>query len=162
MPRVCTICAHDQREAIDQALVSGESFRYVAERFGTSSTALHRHKAEHVPATLAKAQEAQEVAQADSLLEQMQALQAKALTILAKAEQAGDLRTALLAIREARACVETLLEVEGELNRRPEVNLYISAEWIEVRNVLMTALAPYPEARASVAQALLEADHAGR
>jgi hypothetical protein len=119
---------------------------------------MYRHKLEHLPLDISKAQEAKEVAQADDLLAQLQGLRNKAVSILLKAEAAGDLRTALLAIREARACLETLLEVEGELNRRPVVNLTISAEWIEVRSVVLQALQPFPDARAAVAGALLEVE----
>ena len=48
MPRPCTICHHPQRDALDQALQAGEAFRNIAPRFGTSTTALHRHKHEHL------------------------------------------------------------------------------------------------------------------
>jgi hypothetical protein len=154
MPRTCTICTHAEREAINQALVNGEPFRYIAERFGTSATALTRHKAEHLPVTLAKAHEAQEVVKAGTLLEQVQGLRDRSIRILEKAENAGDLRTALMGIREARGCMELLGEMEGQLNRNPVVNLYLSAEWIEVRALLMTALGDFPEARAAVAVAL--------
>jgi hypothetical protein len=163
MGRVCTICTHPERDAIDKALAAHESFRGISRKFFGSAIAedaLSRHKAEHLPTTLSKAQEVKAVAQADDLLAQLKGLRNKAVAILLKAEQAGDLRTALLAIREARACLETLLEVEGELNRRPEVHLHLSAEWVQVRAVLLTALGPYPEARAAVAQSLLEVEHA--
>ena len=158
MPRACSICTHAERDAINQALVTNESYRNIAKRYETSEQAMYRHKAEHMPVAVAKAQEAHDVAVADDLLSQLKALRSRAVSILLKAEQAGDLRTALLAIREARACIETLLEVEGELNRRPQVNLYISAEWVELRAVLMAALEPFPEARAAAAGALLEAE----
>jgi hypothetical protein len=146
MPRVCTICRHAQRPAIDRALVSGEPYRHIAERFGTSATALTRHKADHLPAALAKAHEASEVAAADDLLGQIQELRRKAIELLGKAEKAGDYRTALMGIREARACIETLLEVEGELDRRPTVNLVLSPEWIALRASIVAALQPYPDA----------------
>jgi hypothetical protein len=48
MPRPCSICIHPQRQAIDHALITGEAFRNMAPRFGTSVTALHRHKHEHL------------------------------------------------------------------------------------------------------------------
>jgi hypothetical protein len=118
-----------------------------------------RHKAEHLPASLAKAEAAKETALADDLLGQVKALRNRAISILTKAEAAGDLRTALLGIREARSCVELLLEVEGELNRVPQVNILIAPQWIAVRTALMAALSDFPEARASVAQALLQVDH---
>jgi len=44
MPRPCSICTHPKREAIETALSEGGSFRNVAARFGTSATALHRHR----------------------------------------------------------------------------------------------------------------------
>jgi hypothetical protein len=107
-----------------------------------------------MPVTLAKAQEAKETALADDLLAQVKALRNKSISILQKAEAAGDLRTALLGIREARACMELLAEMEGELNRNPVINLSLSAEWLEVRAVLLHALSDYPEARAAAALAL--------
>ncbi len=154
MPRTCTICSHAQRPAIDRALVDGTTYRTIADRFGLSETALKRHKADHLPATLAKAREASEVAAADDLLGQIQELRRKAIELLGKAEKAGDYRTALMGIREARACIETLLEVEGELDRRPTVNVIMSPQWIQVRTLLMTALRPYPDAAQAVAAGL--------
>ena len=158
MPRSCSVCTHAEGEAINQALVAGESAPKIAAKYRVSDDAITRHRA-HVPATLAKATEAKETAIADDLLAQVKALRNKSISILQKAEAAGDLRTALLGIREARACVELLLEVEGELNRQPVINLHISAEWIEVRAVLMQALQPYPEARTAVAAALTQVEH---
>ena len=116
MPRTCTVCCHTEREAIDGALVTGDAFRHIAARFDTSTGALQRHKAEHLPVTLAKAAEAMEVANGDSLLEQLQSLQSKALSILASAERAGDLRTALIAVREVRGVLELVARITGELS----------------------------------------------
>ncbi len=154
MPRVCTICTHHEKPAINAALVAGEPFRLIAERYGTSATALTRHKNEHLPIALSKAHEAKETALADDLLAQVKALRNRAIKILTSAESAGDFRTALMGIREARGCIELLAEMEGEINRQPQVNITLSAEWIEVRAVLYQALADYPEARAQVALAL--------
>ena len=154
MPRTCTICTHPEREDINRALVANEPLRDIAGRFGTSKSSLERHKDEHLPALMVKLQEAKEMALADDLLGQVKQLRDKAIALLEAAEGAGDLRTALLGIREARACVELLAEMEGELNRRPTFNLYLSAEWVEVRALLMTALSDFPEARAAAAMAL--------
>ncbi len=154
MPRVCTICTHPEKEAINQALVNGEPFRHIATRYGTSTGALQRHKADDLPSIMIKSEEAREVAHADDLVWQIKQLRNKAIGILGKAETAGDLKTALMGVREARACIELLAEMEGEINRRPVFNLYMSAEWIEVRAVLLHALGDFPEARAAAALAL--------
>ena len=124
MPRTCTICTHADKETINQELVNGTAFRHIAARFDTSTGALQRHKNEHMPATLALAKEAEDVAQADDLLGQLVDLQAKSMTILGKAEAAGDLRTALMAVREARATMELIAKITGELVHKQEVEVY--------------------------------------
>ncbi len=159
MPRVCTVCTHPQRSAIDKALVGGAAFRHIASQFGTSTTALQRHKADHLPAAVATAHEAESVAQADDLLRQLRGLHSKAVSLLLAAERAGDLRTALAGVREARTCLEVLLEVEGELDRRPQVNILVSnPEWLAVRTAIMDALQSHPEARLAVVTALGRVD----
>jgi hypothetical protein len=159
MPRVCSICRHPEKPAINAALIANEPYRFIAERYGTSPAALTRHKAEHLPATLAKAEEAKETALADDLLGQVKQLRNKAISILLKAEASGDYRTALMGIREARGCLELLAEMEGELNRNPTVNILIAPEWLQVRTVMLQALQPYPEARTAVAAALTGVEH---
>ena len=159
MPGKCTVCTHEARAEIERALVAGEAFRNIAERFGTSAAALHRHKADHLPVKLVKAREAEEVAQADDLLEQVRGLQGRALAILDKAEEAGELRTALSAIREARANLELLAKLLGELDERQQVNVLISPEWLELRAVIVGALEPHPAARGAVLRALEGADN---
>ena len=66
----------------------------------------------------------------------------------------GDFRTELAGIGQARACLELLAKLLGELDERPQVNVVLSAEWISVRAVLLSALAPFPDARAAVAARL--------
>jgi hypothetical protein len=115
---------------------------------------VRRHKGNHLPAKLAKAHEAEEVAHADDLLRQVRALQSKTLSILLRAEGAGDLRTALSAVREARSNLELLAKLSGELDERPVVNLNVSPEWLELRTVIVGALEPYSDARGAVLRAI--------
>ena len=68
MPRTCTICTHDNRPDIDQALVAREPFRNIAARFKVSTSALVRHSDDHLPSSLLKAQAAREAADADARL----------------------------------------------------------------------------------------------
>lgn len=132
MPRTCTICCHPEREAIDQALVAGEAYRSIAKQFEASASAVYRHQRDHLSAALTQAQGAEEVARADDLLNQLMSLQAKALDILGKAERAGDLRTALAGVREARGCLELLAKLSGELDERAQVNISLDSSWIEM------------------------------
>lgn len=150
------MCDHPEKHSIDETLVTGAPYRSVAKRFGLSESAVYRHKAEHLPAHLLKAKEAQEVARADDLLDQVRHLQAHALDILERAENAGDLRTALAAISQARGNLELLGKLAGELTESPSVNITVSAEWTKIRATMVEALAPFPEARSAVSAALLE------
>lgn len=158
MPRTCTVCAHKERQAIDQALVAGRPFRGLSALYRVSEDAIARHSAAHLPRTLVQAQAAQEVAQADTLLDQVQSLHARTLTILAGAEASQDGRLALGAVREARGNLELLARLLGELDDRPVVNVLIAPEWLQTRSVLLQALAPFPEARQVVAAALVASE----
>ncbi len=154
MPRACTICGHPERADIETALVAREPYRDIARRHSVSKDACSRHAKEHLPALLAKAREAEEASRADDLLKQVRALQAKTLNLLLKAEEAGELRTALAGIREARGNVELLAKLSGELDERPVVNLYLSPEWLEVRALIVAALEPHETAKRAVIQVL--------
>jgi hypothetical protein len=158
MPRSCTVCEHPEKDTIDRQLVGGASNRSVASLYDVSEAAVRRHKANHLPAKLVMAGKAAEVVEADNLLDQVGDLQRRALTILDKAEETGELRTALSAIREARGNLELLAKLLGELEERPVVNVLVSPEWLELRAVIVGALEPHPEALRAVVGALEGAD----
>ncbi len=122
MSRRCTICRHLKREEIDAALVAGAPYRSVAQRAAVSPDAVFRHS-RHLSGTLTASRKAAEVARADSLVEQLQELRSDAQRLKEKAEDAGDYRTALAAIRELCRIVEVKAELTGELDKRPQTNV---------------------------------------
>ena len=155
MARNCTVCTNDKLDEINRALCDPNTvLGRVASQYGLGRESLRRHKASHLPAHLAQAQAAQEVAQADDLLAQVRGLQARTLAILGKAESADDLRVALQAIGEARRNLELLGKLAGELQQEGTVNIVVNAEWIQLRGAILVALAPFPEARHAVVEAL--------
>jgi hypothetical protein len=83
----CTICADKARKKIDAALVlPGASLRGIAATFRVSEDALRRHlKNGHVAAKIAKAQNAQDVLEADNLLQEIQEIQRHQKTIFTEA-----------------------------------------------------------------------------
>src|SRR5919108_3542686 len=54
MPRVCTICIHPARAAIDDGLEAGQSLRDISGQYGLSKSAVDRHRGSHLPAHLAQ------------------------------------------------------------------------------------------------------------
>ena len=155
MPRRCTICIHPARADIDASIVRGEAFRRIAAHHGVTEQSVRRHRADHLPSSLVKAEEAREVAQASSLLAEVRELHARVLAILTRAEEAGDLRAATGAIREARSTIELLAKLTGELDERAEVNVVLSPQWLTIRVAILEALEPFPVARAAVGERLL-------
>lgn len=69
MPRICTVCAHPEKPAIDALMVKDEPNRRIAARFQLSEAAVRRHRSDHLPATLAEAKDAEAVAHGTNVLE---------------------------------------------------------------------------------------------
>lgn len=96
--------------------------------------------------------------------------------LLAKLEDAGvavdrgevkhaDIRELVLkTAANLQGQLELIAKLVGQLDERPQVNLFQSTEWILLSTRLDEALAPYPEARVSAAAALMASrnGHAGR
>lgn len=127
IPRSCRVCRHPARAEIDAALLGGELFRGLVERFGTSLGALHRHRAGCIPADLrraaAEADGARRIRSGDDLLRELEDLQRRTLSLL---NDATDARTRLAAIGEARRNLALFAELLGELRRGPAVNIGVS------------------------------------
>jgi hypothetical protein len=158
MPRVCTACASGNRQAIDEAIVRGESFRDIARLHGVSKDAAMRHRA-HVSTALVAVQRRREAAGAETLTERVEQLYARANTILDAAEADGRPTVALGALRELRGVVELLGRLSGELDERPITNVLSvvrSEDWQRLRGGMLSALEPFPEARIAVAARLQE------
>jgi hypothetical protein len=158
MPRTCTVCTHAERAAIEAALVAGTAFRTIADRFCVSKTALIRHRAEHIPASVAAAQEARLEAQALDVVKQLKAINGTALSILSDARKSGDNELALRAMDRVHRQIELQAKLLGEIDDRPQVNILVAPEWLAVRAALMQALVPFPDARAAAAAALVTVD----
>ena len=86
-----------------------------------AKSALHRHK-QHLPAALMKAKVAQEISRADNLVEDLQRLAAEANRLKNKAEKAGEVRTAIAALREITRLIELRAKIAGEL-KESQVNV---------------------------------------
>lgn len=155
MPKPCSLCASPRRDEIDAALVAGrDSLRNIAERFGTSAPTLLRHRG-HVPERLALARRDAEVRSAESLAEKLSRLEDDLRRLLAKAEGEGDFRAAIAAVKTALDVVALLHKVAAEAKEH-ESDLLDSPEWVRLREVIVAALQPYPEAFCAVWKAVDE------
>ena len=123
MPRSCPICEHEDLDEINAALASNERIRTIAERWSVRKTALMRHRNEHLPVSAilaqeAEAEEAEEDASANDLLDQLRYIQEQALATLEEAEEAEELSAALQAIGEVKGHLELMTKPLDELEER--------------------------------------------
>jgi len=154
MPRSCTICQHPDREALDLALVGGAALSETAALFRVSNDAVSRHKANHLPAKFVLAQEAEDVREALDVVKQLKAINAASLHILKEARERGKQGTALAAIDRIHKQIELQAKLLGELDDRPQVNVLVSPQWLQLRTTIITALDHHPQARESVLRAV--------
>jgi len=154
MAKQCTVCTHADANKINAQLVEGSTLEMLSKAYKLSVTALHRHKQQHLPAQLVKAQEAKETAAADSLIGRVAILNAKAEDIYSKALEAENLTAAIGAVRELRGITELYAKITGELTAQNVTNIIVAPEWVSLRNVILVALEPHPEARNAVIAAV--------
>lgn len=158
MARACTVCQHPERDAIDAGVTCGESSYSLADRYGVSASAIQRHARRHLSAALATMQTAEQAARRASLLERVEGIIERAEAMFAAVSQTGSVPQTLDVLKELRLQLELLGKATGELDTRPQVtvNLLTSPEWLATRDVILSALYAYPEARGVVASRLLQ------
>jgi hypothetical protein len=113
MPRVCTVCAHVAHADIDAALLTTETKRGIARRYAIDEDAIGRHAAKHLAQQLREAADLAEVGRLDVLVADVQRLRLQADRLGKAAEEQGDPRTALAALRESRETMAFLAKLLG-------------------------------------------------
>ena len=150
------MCAHPARPKLDVLIASGESLRTIADDAGVSKSALWRHRA-HIPAQLAEASKAADVASADTTLVRIGQLEARAHKLLDKAERKGDLKASAAFVRELRSLCELLARVRGELREHATTNTTVNVLAITSSlpfQAVLRVLERHPTAHAEVLREL--------
>jgi hypothetical protein len=159
MGRKSKIESHPNSKIIITRLASGEEYSKIVEDFPDLRWQdLDYYKQNKLHEIISKSPDLKsevESVQGSNTLAEVRELKARALEILEQAQSAGDLKIALLGIREARGCLELCMKAEGQIDDRPQINITLNAEWIELRTLIMKSLEPYQEAREVVLRAIL-------
>lgn len=72
MSRVCTVCTHAECDVINRLLAAGESSnRRIATQYALTEAAIRRHKNDHIPVAMVKAQAAKADAHALDVMEEL-------------------------------------------------------------------------------------------
>jgi hypothetical protein len=153
MTRVCTICFHPARAAIESAIVTGESYRHIASQYDVGYKSVERHIAEHIRNSVEQAQEAVEEARGLDVVKQLKDINKISLEILKEARKLKENDMALKAIDRIAKQLELQAKLLGDIDR-PQVNVILSPEWQDIRRAIIASLVPFPDARIAVASAL--------
>lgn len=154
MARPCSVCAHEKSEAITLEILRGNPLRAIASKYGLSTSAVHRHKG-HIPSTLAKYDDVQEVAEPNSIVKRIMELDNRADLIYRQAMGENDLKTALNALKELRELTSIYGKLAGEIQTQTiHQHLHVTPEWVTLRQQILQALIPFPEARKALVSVL--------
>ncbi len=144
---------------LDKAYLNNEiSLQEYADRVGCKSrSSVERHVKGHLPDALLKASDIAVVANGDILLDQLKEARDRTLSLLDKAEDAENTKAfgaPVAYLREVREQLKFIAELEGRIAAQPQVNITVSAEWVELRTVIISALDPFPQAKEAMINAI--------
>jgi hypothetical protein len=174
----CTICRHEERWRIELLRAGGAGLDALAAKFNISRDALHRHWNSHVtdamkagylcgPSEMASLAE-KAALEGDSVLDYLRLCRTALTAQLAATTEAGDARTAAYVAGQLVKTLETIGKVTGELgelahstiNINGNVAIMNSPQFATLQATMLRALAPFPDARGAVVQALRDLDAA--
>ncbi|MHC2273539.1 putative ArsR family transcriptional regulator [Bradyrhizobium diazoefficiens] len=175
----CQVCRHPERWRIDLLRAGGASLDSLAEKFGVDRDAIWRHWSKHVsdetkatylcgPAQLAELAE-KAASEGDSVLDHLRMVRTILTGQLAAMNEAGDARGVAYVAGRLTSVLETIARVTGELGSMAQSinitnNVAVLAEhpaFLRMQATMLRALAPFPDARASVVAALRDLDEEG-
>jgi hypothetical protein len=124
MPRPCGICSHRDSRALIGALVNGRSYRSVAAEFGVNIATIANHVRHHIQGPLQRlirveTNLAKDALSLEPVLASVRRLHLHTEKLLARAEVTDDRDAWLGAIREARANLQLIGRLTGELSDAP-------------------------------------------
>jgi hypothetical protein len=125
---MCQICDHPQREAIDRAIIAGDSLRKIGTMFGTSKSEVDRHKRICMKRAIAPLQQPirppvyQTAAEQAITSQNVKSVAARAEQLVAKMEglvdtfeKTGNADGIIKAGKEVREGLRLLAQLSGEL-----------------------------------------------
>jgi hypothetical protein len=174
----CQVCRHEARWQIELLRAGGASFESLAKKFNVDRDAIWRHWHGHVSAEMKAGYltgpvQLQELAEkaattGTSVLDHLQAVRTVLMGQLATMVEAGDSRATGYLAGQLVKVLETIARVSGELSDLARSTTYNITNnvaplsehpaFAKVQATLLRALAPHPQARADVVDALRSLD----
>jgi hypothetical protein len=167
-PGACQVCNSPHRHSVDVALAHGLGHDAIGKRFGISPHSVQRHGKNHLsPQMMAAVQhalhpsavdlDALKVSEGENLLHHLVHQRARLANHIELAVAIGDPGSAIrgeAAITTNLQLVSKLLGVLVNVHETRHQHILTHPDYLRLREVLLTALAPFPEARIAVGRAL--------
>lgn len=123
--RPCHLCSHPLLKQATADIVAGVPTRAIGKKYGCSAMAVSKHIRKHMGQALLQHDIAAPV------LDQLRSLQQRTDRILAKAELAEDLSTALRGVHEARENLMSIARLTGEDRSQQVANTRIEISYVD-------------------------------
>jgi hypothetical protein len=142
-------------------LVAGEPLRAVSATYnGVSKDGARRHLKNHISPALVRLtrQEQQDAEDGRIVLsarDRLEQLYDEAWAVLQAAKDDGNSGLTLQAIDRLDKVVDRIARISGELDERPVqqvLNLHTHPDWLRLRQAVLAALEPHPEALGAVVE----------
>jgi hypothetical protein len=117
MPRVCQICSHSERLAIDRELVKGGNMMEISDRYDVTYSSVCNHKDNHLSRQLVKSEEIRQMTNAQTIAEDISSIYERLNGLLDKAERENHTSTFLDVAGEIRSYSEFLLRLQLSFQR---------------------------------------------
>jgi hypothetical protein len=164
----CQVCASKHRHSVDVALAHGLGHDAIGKRFGLSPHSVQRHGKNHLsPQMRAAVQhalhpsavdlDALKASEGENLLHHLVHQRARLAQHIELAVETGDASAAIRgegAITANLQLVSKLLGVLVNVSETRHQHLLTHPDYLRLREVLLRALAPFPDARIAVGRAL--------
>ena len=171
MPRNCQVCESKDRYRVEFALARRVSVKVLAKRYALHPDAIYRHRLAHVPKSVLQdlrkkadmpEQELEKlrIEESGGLLEHLVVQRARLYKLADSCEDMGDYPHAIA----AHTRITANLELTGKLldvfaSHAPiHQNITISADYLRLRQLMLAALKPFPEARRAIVEVLRGAE----
>ncbi|WP_441268298.1 hypothetical protein AB7G19_26250 [Bradyrhizobium sp. 215_C5_N1_1] len=167
-PGACQVCNSPHRHSVDVALAHGLGHDAIGKRYGLSPHSVQRHGKNHLsPQMMAAVQhalhpsavdlDALKVSEGENLMHNLMHQRARIAQHIELAVSTGDAGAAIrgeAAITSNLQLVSKLLGVLVNVHETRHQHILTHPDYLRLREVLLRALVPFPEARIAVGRAL--------
>jgi hypothetical protein len=157
----CKLCHYEDRASIERQVSLGMTYREAGRIVGCDHGAISRHFENHVTEDLRNQLAVKEPANMIDVIDEISTAHTDTLEVIGEARIAGDTKAYFAGRAVQLKQLESYARLTGQSTEHAEINLYMSPEFMQLQQLVVTSLADYPEARAKLGEALAQAAGVG-